>query len=170
MPNKKDSDGGMRKGWKGHQKLDHFPSIEVGLFRVNKEEGRTCSGSLVVWGETKKSNRSFIWKATYAGGGNWQITGKRDGYGQGENCFDHNSSVNHELTVFVRDHLNDLRSRGEIFKPRPSAAAGALSTVTVTASIRPALRMPEMRMNVIVSRAPLRMGHMRMKGIRNYSL
>lgn len=108
--------------WKGPQQFDNLPSLTALSFRVGEEQIRSCSGSLALFDEAIRRSRQFTWQAKYMGEGRWDITGKEAG-GVFKEGFSLNKSVNHEMTVFVRDRLNDMKRKGVIFQPRPKPAA-----------------------------------------------
>ena len=99
--------------WNGNQQLESFPSLVAQSLRVNNAEGVNCSGSLTIFDSAFKKARQFKWQASYVGGGRWDIRGKENGV-VGCDGFDHSDKVNSQVKFFVRDRLNDMRTRGAI--------------------------------------------------------
>lgn len=118
MSNRNEKNRDQSKVWQGSQQLEHLPSLTAKLLRVTKERGRACSGSLAVHDGVFGEVRHYLWEAAYQGEGRWKIAGQEDGAVTNDGLFSPNKSVNYELGAFIQNRLNEIKSRGAIFRPQ----------------------------------------------------
>lgn len=115
----KNSNGsnGSSLEWRGCQQFDKLPSLFALSLRVISGNVRLLEGNLVVEDRVPNKQRRFKWKASYIGEGRWKVDGEEPSSVVHRTSFDHNTSVNYELSQFVRDRLNTFRQDGA-FKPK----------------------------------------------------
>ena len=122
MHHKNGSSGDPTKQWKGEQPLPNLTTLVARSLNVTSEHDRTCAGSLVIYDDAFKRLMSFTYHADYMNDGRWAIVGKPSG--ASEEGFSKNRTVEHEIRVFVQDTLNNMRTRGDIFKPQSKGTNG----------------------------------------------